>query len=52
VQFAPGGYHLMLMKRQQPLAVGDEVDITLEFEDGRRLPVTFRAVSPASETGE
>lgn len=48
VEFAPGGYHLMLMKRQQPLAVGDEVTVTLLFEDGGRLPVVFEAVSPAS----
>ncbi|MDN3521129.1 copper chaperone PCu(A)C [Halomonas ramblicola] len=48
VDFAPGGYHLMLMERSRPLAVGDEVTVTLEFEDGRRLPVAFRAVSPAS----
>lgn len=48
VDFAPGGYHLMLMKRQRPLAVGEEVTVTFLFEDGRRLPVAFQAVSPAS----
>lgn len=48
IEFAPGGYHLMLMERSRPLAVGDEVTVTLEFEEGRRLPVAFRAVSPAS----
>lgn len=48
VEFAPGGYHLMLMKRLKPLTVGDEVTVTLLFEDGRRLPVVFEAVSPAS----
>lgn len=48
VAFAPGGYHLMLMKRQQPLNIGDEVTVTLVFSDGYRLPVTFKAVSPAS----
>ncbi|MGH8436983.1 MAG: copper chaperone PCu(A)C [Pseudomonas sp.] len=49
VAFAPGGYHLMLMKRQQPVSIGDEVTATLVFEDGQRLPVTFKAVSPASQ---
>ncbi|TDX22193.1 hypothetical protein DFO67_1303 [Modicisalibacter xianhensis] len=48
VEFAPGGYHLMLMERGQPLALGDEVTVTLKFDDGRRTPVVFRAVSPAS----
>jgi copper(I)-binding protein len=49
VAFAPGGYHLMLMKRQQPLSIGDEVTVTLVFADGQRLPVTFKASSPASQ---
>lgn len=48
VEFTPGSYHLMLMKRQRPLAVGDEVSVTFHFEDGQRLPVMFQAVSPAS----
>lgn len=48
VEFAPGGYHLMLMKRRSPTAIGDEVSVTLLFEDGLRLPVIFQAVSPAS----
>ncbi|ALM52978.1 copper chaperone PCu(A)C [Halomonas huangheensis] len=48
LEFAPGGYHLMFMKRQQPLEVGDEVEVTLQFEDQPPLPVTFEVVSPAS----
>lgn len=47
LEFAPKGYHLMLMQHSQPLAVGDEVEVTLEFAD-ERLPVTFDVVSPAS----
>ncbi|MAX31620.1 MAG: hypothetical protein CME72_00935 [Halomonadaceae bacterium] len=31
----------MLMPRAQPLAIGEEVEITLLFEDERRLTVTF-----------
>lgn len=48
VEFAPGGYHLMLMQRKKPLAVGDKVRATLLFQDGRRLPMVFVAVAPAS----
>lgn len=48
IAFAPQGYHLMLMQRARPLAVGEEVEITLLFEDARRLTVTFQTVSPAS----
>jgi hypothetical protein len=42
VAFAPGGYHLMLMHRKQPLKVGDEVPITLQLSDGQTLEVPFR----------
>ncbi len=45
VEFAPGGYHLMLMERRGPIALGDEVTVTLLFEDGQSLPVVFQAVS-------
>ncbi len=50
--FAPKGYHLMLMKRTRPLAVGDALEITLEFADVPRLPVSFDVVSPASLSQE
>ncbi|MNJ33771.1 hypothetical protein D3C77_284610 [compost metagenome] len=46
--FAPGGYHLMLMQRQKPLALGDQIAITLQFADGQTLPVTFTAVPPGA----
>ncbi|UYG01018.1 MULTISPECIES: copper chaperone PCu(A)C [unclassified Halomonas] len=45
--FAPRGHHLMFMERVVPLAVGDSVEVTLEF-DGETLPVTFEVVSPTS----
>lgn len=47
-EFAPSGYHLMLMKRSAPLNVGDAVVITLELDGGGSLPVTFDVVSPAA----
>lgn len=31
-QFLPGGHHLMLMGLSQPLRVGEQLDLTLEFE--------------------
>ncbi len=42
VAFAPGGYHLMLMDRKQPLHAGDEVPVTLRFSGGQTLEVQFR----------
>lgn len=39
--FAPGGYHLMLMKPKRTLRAGDRVDINLEFRSGLVLPVSF-----------
>ncbi|WP_192035032.1 copper chaperone PCu(A)C [Halomonas sp. YLGW01] len=43
---APKGYHLMFMKRVDPLTVGDEVEVELLFEDRPPLPATFQVVSP------
>ena len=39
--FAPGGYHLMLMKPKRTLRAGDRVVINLEFRGGLVLPVAF-----------
>ena len=36
----PGGDHIMLMDLKQPLAVGSDVSLTVEFEDGSSLPFT------------
>jgi len=41
LHFAPGGYHLMLMDRSRPLAVGDHVPIRLEFSGGHSMEVIF-----------
>ncbi|WP_111496536.1 copper chaperone PCu(A)C [Marinobacter bohaiensis] len=46
-ELAPSGYHLMLMQRSVPLELGDDVEVTLEFEGHDPLPVTFDVVSPA-----
>ena len=41
VSFAPGGYHLMLMRPKHPLRPGAHLPITLRFADGSSLPVEF-----------
>lgn len=46
--FAPQGYHLMFMKRTQPLEEGDEVDVLLHFENQPQLSVSFTVVAPGS----
>lgn len=49
IEFAPGGYHLMLMERTRPLAIGDDVKVTLLFANRPEQSVMFRAVSPTTE---
>ena len=46
LRFHPGGYHLMLW-RQRPVAIGDDVEIRLRFADGERETVQFRVRGPA-----
>ncbi len=41
LNFAPGGYHLMLMNPKQLLRAGDRAVINLEFRGGLVLPVDF-----------
>ena len=40
VSLEPGGYHIMLIDLQQPLAAGDSVELTLIFEQAGRITVT------------
>ncbi|GED22776.1 hypothetical protein HHA01_17530 [Halomonas halmophila] len=46
IEFAPQGYHLMLMQPAGDIAVGDPVEITLRFEQRESLSVEFEAVPP------
>jgi len=41
VSFAPGGYHIMLMKPERPYRSGDKLTVTLIFADGEALPIEF-----------
>lgn len=45
VAIAPGGYHLMMMSPPTPVAVGEQIKVTLTFSDGQILDVTL-PVSP------
>lgn len=38
VDFAPGGYHLMLVGLKRELKVGDRVTVTLDFEKAGSVP--------------
>ena len=39
VELAPGGKHVMIMGLVKPLAAGDTVDLTLNFDDGEQIAV-------------
>ena len=41
VALKPGGYHLMLMHARQPIRAGVSVPITLSFDNGQNLRLTF-----------
>ena len=51
VSFAPGGYHLMLIRLTKALKTGDVVPATLVFASGARLKVEFpvRATAAAAD---
>lgn len=46
VVFEPGGLHIMMIDLQQELAVGDEIELTLNFESGLSLALTVEVKSP------
>lgn len=49
-QLQPGGLHIMLINLTRPVNEGDQVMLTLEYEDGSRTQVTapVRSVVPAA----
>lgn len=47
VEFAPGGYHLMLSQPTHAIKPGDHVKVTFEFADGAKLQTDF-SVRPAN----
>ena len=48
VAFAPGGYHLMLMRPKHPLRPGGRLPVTLRFSDGSTLSAEFLVKSPGA----
>ena len=50
-ELKPGGYHVMLMDLKQPLKGGDQVPITLVFEDGTRKRFTQDIQAPVTALG-
>ena len=51
VEFAPGGYHLMLMGLTRAQAVGGKVPMTLVFEGGRRLAIDLSVEAGPPKAG-
>ncbi len=47
VKFEPGGYHVMLIDLVDPLEVGDEIGLTLEFETAGSVEVTVEVAESA-----
>ena len=46
VEFKPGGLHVMLVMIKQPLAVGDEVQLTLRFEKTGEIQLNVKVREP------
>lgn len=46
LEFAPGGYHLMLFGAPKDLRPGDEVRLTLKTANGGAIPVRFEVRGP------
>lgn len=40
VLFKPGGLHIMLMRPEKPVALGDGIELELQFSNGETLAVT------------
>jgi copper(I)-binding protein len=50
-ELKPGGYHVMLMDLKQPLQAGQNVPITLVFEDANKLRFTQQIEAPIQALG-
>jgi copper(I)-binding protein len=47
-ELKPGGYHIMLIQLQQALVVGENIPLTVEFDDGstQTLDVPVQEINP------
>ena len=52
VTFAPGGYHLMLMRLEAPLEKGETVPLTLRFRRAGRVEVELEVRGLAAGAGD
>lgn len=51
MELKPGGYHVMLMDLKQPLKGGENVPITLVFEDAAKQRFTQEVSAPVTALG-
>lgn len=51
VELKPGGYHVMLMDLKQPVQAGQQVPITLVFEDASKNRFTQQVEAPVRALG-
>lgn len=51
-EFAPGGLHVMLDEPDRVLEVGDEIELTLTFEDAEPQTLTIPVVEPGTTADE
>ena len=47
VSFEPGSYHVMLVDIAEPLEVGDQVEVTLEFDHAASMTITVEVAASA-----
>lgn len=47
VTLQPGGYHVMLLDLAEPLEVGDEIELTLQFENADDMTMTVEVAESA-----
>lgn len=48
VEFAPGGYHLMMMHRKHPMHLGDKVPVILHV-NGKGMQIEFQVVGATAQ---
>jgi copper(I)-binding protein len=47
ITLEPGGYHVMLLDIAEPLEVGDEIELTLDFENADDMTLTVEVAESA-----
>jgi len=52
VDFAPGGYHVMLIGLTQAQALGGKVPLTLVFDGGRKMRIDLSVEAGAPKAGD